>query len=75
MVEWFFHSAGMPRFILDLRQASYDDPASSWLLGELIYRTIGAVAVDGFYLTNRLTQNFDGIIYFEQTSPSHLLPF
>jgi erythromycin esterase len=74
-VEWVFHSAGMPRFILDLRQASYDDPASSWLLGEVIYRSIGALAVDGYYLSNRLVQDFDGIIYFEQTNPSHLLPF
>jgi len=74
-VEWVFHSTGIPRFILDLRQASYDDPASSWLLGEAIYRSIGALAIDYFFLTNRLVQDFDGIIYFEQTNPSHLLPF
>jgi len=72
-IEYVFHQTGLPRFILDLRKASASDPASAWLLGENEFRSIGAVPGDGFYITRTLTQDYDALIYFDQTSPSVLL--
>ena len=74
-VEYVLHSAGMPQFILDLRAASLADPGSSWLLNGAEYRTISALAGDGFGFTNQLTKDYDVMIFFDQTSPSALLPF
>ena len=74
-VEWMFHSLGLPWFILDLRQASATDPDSAWLLGPVQYRMIGAVQEDGFFVSNRLLDDFDVLVFFDQTTPSHLLPF
>jgi hypothetical protein len=36
---------------------------------------IGAVVEDGFLFSNRLTQDFDALIFFDQSTPSTLLPF
>ena len=38
-------------------------------------RTIGAVATTGFALDSQLTQNYDALIFFDQTTPSVLLRF
>ena len=73
-VEYALHSTGEPRLILDLRKASPDDPASSWLLGEIEWRSIGAVVNDGFGVTPDLRQLFDILIFFDQVTPSVLLP-
>jgi erythromycin esterase len=72
-VEYVFHSSGMPRFILDLRLASPGDPGSSWLLGPVQWRTIGAVAADGFLLTAGLAPFYDAVVFFDQSTPSHPL--
>jgi erythromycin esterase len=72
--EYYFHSTGIPSFILDLRLADAADPASAWLLGPIHNRYIGAVAVAGYYLTARLAADYDAMIYFDQTGPSVLLP-
>ena len=74
-VEYVLHSTGMPKFILDMRQASPNDPGSSWLFGTTQYRYIGALKQDGFLYTNQLTTDYDVLIFFDQTSPSVLLPF
>jgi len=74
-VEYVFHSTGMPQFILDLRLASNDDPASFWLLGSILNRNIGSYAIPGFSLTIRLTKDYDALIFFNHTTPSRLLPF
>jgi len=74
-IEYVLHSTGMPKFILDMRQASPADPGSSWLFGTTQYRYIGASAVDGFLYTNHLTTDYDVLIFFDQTNPSALLPF
>jgi erythromycin esterase-like protein len=72
--EYVLHQTGTSPFILDLRQASPDNAASTWLLGDLQFRTIGAVPADGFSVTH-LVHDYDGIIYFERSTPSTLLPF
>jgi erythromycin esterase len=73
-VEYVLHSTGMPQFFLDTRSASPDDAGSSWLLGITQYRNIGAVAQDGFQFTYQLTKDYDVLIFFDQTTPSSLLP-
>jgi erythromycin esterase len=76
-VEYFFHQSGVPQQILDVRLATSEsrDASSTWLTGPLWLRTIGAVALPGFYLTPPYAQAFDGIVFFDQTTPSTLLPF
>jgi erythromycin esterase-like protein len=68
----------MPRLMLDMRSASTGDPGSAWILGPTQSRLIGTGADDGgFHLTYRpgqLTQDYDVLIFFGQTTPSELLP-
>jgi len=45
------------------------------LFGTVQYRTIGALATDGFGFTNQLTTDYDVLIFFDQTGPSVLLGF
>lgn len=74
-VEYVLHSTGMPQFMLDMRRASHSNPNSSWLFGNAQYRGIGAIAGDGFQFTYQLTTDYDVLIFFDQTTPSELLPF
>jgi hypothetical protein len=74
MVEYVLHSAGMPRFVLDLRRASPSDPGSSWLFGTTLYRVIGAVADIGLIYSNQLTTDYDILVFFDQVTASALLP-
>ena len=74
-VEYVLYNAGMPRFFLDMRQASLAEPGSSWLFGVTQYRNIGAGVSDSFTFTWQLTTDYDVLIFFDQTSPSALLPF
>lgn len=73
-VEYVFHQTGLLLFVLDLRKASATN-AGSWLLSEQEFREIGAVVTDGFSARGTLTQDYDALIYFDQTTPSVLLPF
>ncbi len=75
--EYLFHQTGTPQQFLDLGLASASDPASSWLLGGLEFRSIGYPDEDGFwefYPTARLTQDFNGLIFFDQTTAATELP-
>ena len=71
-VEYMLHSTGMPRFILDLRKAKADN-AGSWLLTGMEFREIGALQTDGFAIRNSLTNDYDALIFFDQTVSSVLL--
>ena len=72
-VEYAFHQTGEPRFMLNLRLASPDNPNSSWLTEPIDFRSIGSVAMNyAFYQTN-VSDNFDILIFFDQTHPSVLL--
>jgi len=72
-LEWAFHRTGFPRFMLDLRLASPGDPNSSWLTQSLDFRSIGALAVQHAFYPTKVTDQFDILIYFDQTNPSALL--
>jgi erythromycin esterase-like protein len=75
--EYFFHQTGTPQQILNLRLADANDPASSWLTSQLEFRSIGFAEVDGFSEfnpTSRLTQDFDALVFFDQTTAATELP-
>jgi erythromycin esterase len=69
-----FHSAGIPLFFLDLRYADYTNEGAEWLLGPRRLRFIGASYCPTedryFYDTLSLPENYDGIIFFEEISPT-----
>jgi erythromycin esterase len=69
-VEWFLKSSGIPRLILDLREASSGDKGAGWLMQELDFRSIGAMALAYAFSPRRITEEFDALIYFEKTTPS-----
>lgn len=72
--ESYFHSAGIPRFFLDLRNVRSGAPATDWLQGPRYLRHISAVYNDCYpensFWETQLPEVFDVIIYFESTSPS-----
>ena len=73
-VEWVFHKSGIPRFVLDLRRASEESPHSGWLTQELDFRSIGAVAVEFAFFPTVVTDMFDALIFFSESTPSVSLP-
>ena len=72
-VEYAFHQIGYPRFMLDLRLASPDDPNSAWLTEPIDFRSIGSVALSYAFYQTHVSDNFDILIFFDQTHPSVLL--
>ena len=71
-VEWALHRTGIERMILDIRNVSADSN-SSWLNQTLDFRSIGAMAMDNAFYPTIITKDFDVLIYFDKTMPSHLL--
>jgi erythromycin esterase len=69
-VEWFLKSSGIPQMILDLREASGGDKGARWLMQELDFRSIGAMAMDYAFSPRKITEEFDALIYFTKTTPS-----
>ncbi|NOY47415.1 MAG: erythromycin esterase family protein [Chlorobi bacterium] len=72
--EYFFKQINTPIFLLDLRQVKQQNSKfSKWLLDKLLFRDIGALKTDNeFYKTN-LTEDFDFIIFINESSNSKLL--
>jgi len=68
--EYAFSRAGIPRFILDLRTARTDDPASGWLRAPMSLRSIGAMAMDQQFQSANLARVFDLVVFLEETSPT-----
>lgn len=76
--EAWFHSAGIPRFIVNLR-FNPGDTGASWLNGPLITRQIGcchrpSIANWGIRLNASLPAQYDAVIHFENTTASQTLP-
>jgi hypothetical protein len=75
--EYYFHSAGLARFALNLRGIQRGTPATDWLFGPHLLRYVGAGYTDAnpeaFFRAVVLSEMFDVIVFFEHTSPSHLL--
>ena len=75
--EYYLHSAGLARFALNLRGIRRGTPATDWLFGPHLLRYVGAGYTDAnpeaFFRAVVLPEMFDVIVFFEDTSPSHLL--
>jgi erythromycin esterase len=72
-VEALLSEAGHSRLILDLRRAPAGSPAAAWFASERPFRNIGALAVDDGFRELRISELYDGLIYFDRTTPSLLL--
>ncbi len=76
--EAYFHSIDLPRFVLDLRKVTADENAeTAWMMGPHPFRSIGTSydpsrPLDYCY-DARLPDEFDIIVYFDDTAPSELL--
>ena len=77
--EYVFRGSNIPRFFLDMRDPSSPPAVGSWIFGPREFRSVGAT-YDDFYprlylYTTQLPKDFDVVVYFQDTSPSTLLPF
>jgi erythromycin esterase len=72
--EEAFARVGIPRFILDLRRARPDDPASGWLRTSMKLRSIGAMAMEQQFQPANLGTVFDFIVFLADTTPTRGLP-
>jgi erythromycin esterase len=77
--EHIFSTARMPRFILDLRNRDARAAGTSWIQGPRVRRTIGCcynpAAYLGYWVSSRLSAEFDLMMYFDQTTATRVLPF
>jgi erythromycin esterase len=78
--EYYFQSAGIPRFILDLRNRDLTHPDTAWLAGPKRYLSIGCCwdpdkLDELWHPDGRLAHEFDVMIYIETSTPSQRLPF
>jgi erythromycin esterase len=73
-VDAFLHQAGLPYFVLDLREAR-TSPAASWLAEERLFRSIGALAVpdSASFAPGVLADDYDLIVFIAETTASRLL--
>jgi erythromycin esterase len=69
-LEWHLHETGLPRLVLDLRKASKDAPASSWLRRPHDLRSIGALAMERQFYPSVVPNLYDVLIYFDKTTAS-----
>jgi erythromycin esterase len=77
--EYVFRWSNLPRFFLDLRDPSSPPAVGSWILGPRKFRNVGSTydvsSPSLFFYTTPLTKEYDVVVYFQDTSPSVLLPF
>jgi len=77
--EYYFHSAGMERMVLDTRDVDFSSLATSWLAGPRLMRSIGAVFTptypNGYLYQVSIPSRFDLIIYFDLTTAAVGLPY
>jgi erythromycin esterase-like protein len=66
--EDFFRRAGYPQFALDLRKAEQGSPESGWLAEPILFRSIGALAMDDQFFSENLRSGYDAVIYIDETS-------
>lgn len=68
-LEWLLNKLKTPRFFLDLRNVK-ESPLSVIFNNEIDFRSIGAMAMDYAFNKTIITDDFDVLIYFDETSPS-----
>jgi erythromycin esterase-like protein len=67
------HDTGLPRFVLDLRQAQADTAAGRWFGSPRPMRSIGAVATPMQFNGVDLPHDFDAIVFVDSTTPTRLV--
>lgn len=75
---WHFEQAGIPRFVLDLRDVDPTDPRQRWLAGPLRMWSVGccyrSYSPDSHRIYRRMVELYDAIIYTSRTFPTQVLP-
>lgn len=72
--EYFFKSLNEPIFLLDLRDIKEgDEENTGWLFRNLEFRNVGALKTENEFYETNLTQDFDLILFINQSSSSKLL--
>jgi erythromycin esterase len=69
-VDWYLHQTGLPHFILDLAKASKRSEAQNWLRRPLDLRYLGGTANDWQFYSVRLAEEYDGLIFLDNTTPA-----
>lgn len=72
-IAYALYRTTLPQLILDLKEAAFDDPASSWLTKRNAFRSIGARAQAYGFDPLVPAEAFDILIFFDETTPTHLL--
>ena len=71
--EYVFARSGISRFVVDLRSARPDDPASAWLRTPMQFRSIGAIAGDRQFHSANIGDIFDLVVFLRETTATRTL--
>ncbi|HET9714031.1 MAG TPA: erythromycin esterase family protein [Pyrinomonadaceae bacterium] len=76
-VDWYLARVGRKNYFIDLRHSTKNQNVVQWLTTSRPMRFIGlyynAQAEKNYFIPTKLMREFDGIIFFDQTTPSHQL--
>ena len=76
--EAYLAGASAPEFVLDLRGLE-NEPGNAWLFESRQFRASGAcyseAYAERYWSTRSIMEGFDGLIHFETTRPTTVLPF
>lgn len=83
-IEWYLQTLAtgadgadpIPNFVLDVRAAREEDPASAWLTGMdgmVTMRSIGALEMDRQFWPEVPKVSFDALVYINKTTPARQL--
>jgi erythromycin esterase len=76
-VDWYLARVARKNYFIDLRHSTKNQNVVQWLTTSRPMRLIGlyynAQAEKSYFIPTKLMQEFDGIIFFDQTTPSHEL--
>lgn len=74
-LESFLSTAGIPRYILDLRHLDEEEAPWIWFGKPRNFRLLGSTSDRCPYLPGVAADEYDGLIWLDPTNPSQLLPF
>jgi len=72
-IELLAHETGLPRFLLDLREASMDPEMAKILRSRLLMRSIGAMAMDDQFNYTAILDSYDVLAWVDRTESSRPL--
>lgn len=76
-VDWYLARVGSKNYFIDLRHSTKNQNVVQWLKTPRPMRVIGlyynAQAEKNYFIPTKLMGDFDGIVFFDQTTPSHEL--